>query len=149
LGRWDWEDDDDIVLAMQALDATGMKSFAQRDVLTLSGGERQRVALAMLLAQQPRLLLLDEPASHQDLQHQVRIFALLRKLADDGHALVAAVHDINLAARFATHALLMDGAGGVEAGLVADMLTPERLSRIFHHPVRQIDDAGRAWFVAG
>lgn len=149
LGRWDWESDADVALARRALDATGMAAFAQRDVLTLSGGERQRVALAMLLAQQPRLLLLDEPASHQDLQHQVRIFSLLRALADSGHALVAAVHDINLAARFATHALLMDGVGGVEAGPVMEMLTPERLSRIFHHPVRKLDDAGRAWFVAG
>ncbi len=148
LGRWDWESDADVAIAQQALDACGMAGFAQRDVVTLSGGERQRVGLAMLLAQQPRVLLLDEPASHQDLQHQVAIFTLLRALADGGRALVAAVHDINLAARFATHALLLDGSGGTEAGPVGEMLTPERLSRIFHHPVRRIDDQGRAWFIA-
>ena len=149
LGRWDWESDEDMALARRALETTGMAAFADRDVLTLSGGERQRVALAMLLAQEPRLLLLDEPASHQDLQHQMAIFSCLRSLADAGRALVCAVHDINLAARFATHALLLDGAGGAEAGLAAEMLTPERLSRIFHHPVRRLDDAGRSWFVAG
>ena len=149
LGRWDWESDEDMALARRALETSGMAAFADRDVLTLSGGERQRVALAMLLAQEPRLLLLDEPASHQDLQHQMTIFSCLRSLADAGRALVCAVHDINLAARFATHALLLDGAGGAEAGLAAEMLTPERLSRIFHHPVRRLDDAGRAWFVAG
>ena len=148
LGRWDWESADDVAVAEQALATTGMQAFAARDVLTLSGGERQRVALAMLLAQQPKLLLLDEPASHQDLQHQVAIFSSLRALADSGRALICAVHDINLAARFATHALLLDGAGGAEAGPIAAMLTPERLSRIFHHPVRQLDDGGRAWFVA-
>ena len=148
LGRWAWEGDDDMAIARQALDDCGMAHFAQRDVVTLSGGERQRVGLAMLLAQQPRVLLLDEPASHQDLQHQVAIFKLLRALADEGRALVAAVHDINLAARFATHALLLDGAGGSEAGTVDQMLTPERLTRIFHHPVRRIDDQGRAWFIA-
>ena len=148
LGRWAWESDDDVAIARRALAATGMASFAHRDVLTLSGGERQRVALAMLLTQQPRVLLLDEPASHQDLQHQVAIFSMLRALADGGNALVAAVHDINLAARFATHALLLDGAGGVEAGPAAEMLTPQRLSRIFHHPVRRIEDQGRVWFMA-
>ena len=149
LGRWDWESDDDLAIARRALQATGMEAFAGRDVLTLSGGERQRVALAMLLAQEPRVLLLDEPGSHQDLQHQVAIFSLLRALADGGRALVAAVHDINIAARFATHALLLDGAGGAEAGPVGEMLIPDRLSRIFHHPVRRIDDQGQSWFVAG
>ena len=149
LGRWAWESDDDLAIARQALNDCGMAHFAQRDVVTLSGGERQRVALAMLLAQQPRVMLLDEPASHQDLQHQVAIFTLLRALAAGGRVLVAAVHDINLAARFATHALLLDGAGGAEAGTIEEMLTPERLTRIFHHPVRRLDDQGRAWFVAG
>ena len=148
LGRWDWEGARDLEIARQALETTGMQAMASRDVLTLSGGERQRVALAMLLAQEPRLLLLDEPSSHQDLQHQVKIFSLLRGLAEAGCALVAAVHDINLAARYATHALLLDGAGGADAGPVDTMLTPERLSRVFRHPVRRLDDQGRAWFIA-
>lgn len=148
LGRWDWESDEDVQLARAALAAVGMEHFAERDVLTLSGGERQRVSLAMLLAQAPSVMLLDEPGSHQDLQHQVTIFSLLRSLADSGRLLLTAVHDINLAARFGTHALLLDGLGGAEAGPIGEMLTPERLSRIFHHPVRRIDDNGKAWFVA-
>lgn len=148
LGRWDWESDEDVHLARAALQAVGMEAFAGRDVLTLSGGERQRVSLAMLLAQAPSVMLLDEPGSHQDLQHQVTIFALLRSLATAGRLLLTAVHDINLAARFGTHALLLDGEGGAEAGPIGEMLTPERLSRIFHHPVRRIDDNGKAWFVA-
>lgn len=148
LGRWDWESDEDVQLARAALRSVGMEAFADRDVLTLSGGERQRVSLAMLLAQSPAVMLLDEPGSHQDLQHQVTIFTLLRSLADQGRLLLAAVHDINLAARFGTHALLLDGEGGAEAGPIEEMLTPERLTRIFHHPVRRIDDNDKAWFVA-
>jgi iron complex transport system ATP-binding protein len=148
LGRWDWEGPRDLEIARQALETTGTQALASRDVLTLSGGERQRVALAMLLAQEPRLLLLDEPSSHQDLQHQVKIFSVLRGLAEAGCALVAAVHDINLAARYATHALLLDGAGSADAGPIDTMLTPDRLSRVFRHPVRRLDDQGRAWFIA-
>ncbi len=148
LGRWDWESEEDVRLAQGALQSVGMEAFADRDVLTLSGGERQRVSLAMLLAQEASVMLLDEPGSHQDLQHQVTIFTLLRSLAGQGRMLLAAVHDINLAARFGTHALLLDGEGGAEAGPIGEMLTPERLSRIFHHPVRRIDDDGKAWFVA-
>jgi len=148
LGRWDWESEEDVQLARAALRSVGMEAFADRDVLTLSGGERQRLSLAMLLAQAPSVMLLDEPGSHQDLQHQVTIFTLLRLLADQGRLLLAAVHDVNLAARFGTHALLLDGEGGAEAGPIGEMLTPERLSRIFHHPVRRIDDNGKAWFVA-
>ncbi len=148
LGRWDWESEEDLQLAHAALRAVGMEAFTERDVLTLSGGERQRVSLAMLLAQSPAVMLLDEPGSHQDLQHQVTIFTLLRSLADQGRLLLTAVHDINLAARFGTHALLLDGEGGADAGPIGEMLTSERLSRIFHHPVRRIDDNGKAWFVA-
>ena len=148
LGRWDWEGEDDLAIVRRALEQTGMATFAQRDVLTLSGGERQRVALAMLLAQAPQVMLLDEPASHQDLQHQMAIFSLLRSLAQAGNILVVAVHDINLAARFATHVLMFDGAGGVLAGTATTLLTPENLSAVFHHPVRRLEDQGRAWFIA-
>jgi iron complex transport system ATP-binding protein len=147
LDAWAWESAADVALARANLARVGMDALAARDVLTLSGGERQRVALAQLLTQDPAVMLLDEPSSHQDLRQQIAVFDLLRDLAGAGKTLVAAVHDINLAARYATHALLLDGQGGATAGPVAEVLTPAHLTRIFGHPVRKIEDAGGSAFV--
>jgi ABC-type cobalamin/Fe3+-siderophores transport system ATPase subunit len=147
LDAWAWEDAADLAIARASLARVHMDDLAQRDVTTLSGGERQRVGLAQLLTQDPALMLLDEPSSHQDLHQQIAVFELLRELARAGKTLVAAVHDINLAARYATHALLLDGAGGAIAGPVGTILTAEHLTRIFGHPVRKIEDAAGSAFI--
>ncbi|MFX7140007.1 ATP-binding cassette domain-containing protein, partial [Acinetobacter baumannii] len=90
---------------LQALDLEGL---CGRDVLTLSGGERQRVSLAAVLAQQAPLLLLDEPLAHLDLRHQILVLDTLARLTRAGrHASMLILHDLNLARRYATHALLM------------------------------------------
>ncbi len=92
----------------KALAATGMESFRHASVLTLSGGERQRVFLAQVLAQDPRLLILDEPANHLDLPYQQAIFALIGEwLRQPGRAVLSVVHDLSLARRCATHALVL------------------------------------------
>ncbi len=101
-----WDSDDDRAIALDALRRLGLEALAARDVLGLSGGERQRVALATLLAQGPQLMLLDEPTAHQDVAHQLGLMRLLGELLDR-HAIVMTCHDINLAARYATHALLL------------------------------------------
>jgi iron complex transport system ATP-binding protein len=71
---------------------------------------------------------------------------LLRALADEGRVVVAALHDINLAARHATHALLLDGAGSISAGAIAKVLTTDNLSRIYRHPMRVVSEPGADWF---
>jgi iron complex transport system ATP-binding protein len=124
-----WDSEDDLRAARQALEQVGMTAFESADVMRLSGGERQRVALATLLAQAPRLMLLDEPTSHQDVAHQLSIMRLVRSLTAQ-HAMVVTTHDINLAARFATHVLLLS-PGDVKAGPVEEILTTGNLQNAF------------------
>ncbi len=112
-----------------ALEKVGMAGSEDRSVLTLSGGERQRVALAALLVQAPELMLLDEPVSHQDVAQQLQVMQLLRELSTN-HAVISSCHDINLARRFATHALVL-GEGQHWLGLVGDTLVPEILRQAF------------------
>lgn len=147
LGRWDWESPADEAIALKALERMGLAGFAERQVPTLSGGERQRLAIATLLVQQPRLYLLDEPLAHLDLHHQVEVLDHFRSLAADGAGVAMVLHDINLAARYASHMLLLDGEGGHTVGPTGAVLTVDRLSAAFGHPLRAIDDNGTPLFV--
>ena len=141
LGGARWESDEDRAIARRMLAALGLTAFAARDVLSLSGGERQRVALAAVLCQDAPLLLLDEPLSHLDLHHQIACLGTLAAWVRDGErTLLFTCHDLNLARRFATHALLLDGEGGAHAGPVHDVLTPALASRAFGYPLTLIRD---------
>jgi iron complex transport system ATP-binding protein len=148
--RWSWDADQDRRIAHEALAAVDATALAARDVTTLSGGERQRVAIAALLAQQVPLMLLDEPTAHLDLRHQVSVLAHLVETvrAGPGAALVA-MHDLNLAVRFASHALLLQPDGRAVAGAVEAVLDEVRLSHAFDHPVRRVRVDGRWTFIAG
>ncbi len=147
LGRWDWESPEDEAIALDALATMGLDGFADRQVPTLSGGERQRLSIATLLVQQPRLYLLDEPLAHLDLHHEICVLEHFRKLAAGGAGVAMVLHDINLAARYASHVLLLDGAGGHIIGSADRVLTAERLSAAFGHPLRAIADGERRLFV--
>ena len=141
LAGWGWERDEDRTAAHAALDTLGLADFATRDVLSLSGGERQRVALAAVLCQDAPLLLLDEPLAHLDLHHQIDCLeALIRWTRDAGRTVMFSCHDLNLARRFATHALLLEGNGIAHAGRARDVLTPELASRAFGYPLVLIRD---------
>jgi iron complex transport system ATP-binding protein len=136
LTGWGWERDEDRAAAHAALDTLGLAAFASRDVLSLSGGERQRVALAAALCQDAPLLLLDEPLAHLDLHHQIDCLEALQTWARGaGRTVMFSCHDLNLARRFATHALLLEGNGVAHAGLARDVLTPELASRAFGYPL--------------
>lgn len=147
LGRWGWESAADHRIARDALAAVGLHGFERRDVLTLSGGERQRVAIACLLAQSPRLLLLDEPTNHLDLHYQIAILDLIKRRVAAGCGAVMVLHDINLAARYADHVILLDGQGRVRAGRREEVLREDCLSQAFGHPIRALAHGGRALFV--
>ena len=141
LNGWGWERAADRDAAHAALDLLGLAAFAARDVLSLSGGERQRVALAAVLCQDAPLLLLDEPLSHLDLHHQIDCLeALAEWTREPRRAVLFSCHDLNLARRFATHALLLDGEGNAYAGPVHDVLTPALTSRAFGYPLILIRD---------
>ena len=116
----------------EALSMTGMAALRGKSVLTLSGGELQRAFLAQVFAQNPRVLLLDEPANHLDLGYQKHIFSLIGQwLQQPGRAVLSVVHDLSLALRYGTHAVLMDGGRCVAQGTTREALTPENLARVY------------------
>jgi iron complex transport system ATP-binding protein len=148
VGRWAWEGREDERLAREALAAVDLAGLGSREVHTLSGGERQRLAIAALLAQQPRLYLLDEPLAHLDLNHQIAVLELLsRRAREEGVGIVMVLHDINLALRHADRALLLFGEGRTLEGPVEAVLTAESLSRLYGHPLREVRDGGARYFV--
>ncbi len=148
VGRWAWEGREDERIAREALAAVDLAGLGSREVHTLSGGERQRLAIAALLAQQPRVYLLDEPLAHLDLNHQIAVLELLsRRAREDGVGIVMVLHDINLALRHAERALLLFGEGRTLEGPVESVLTAESLSRLYGHPLREMRDGGARYFV--
>ena len=128
-----WRDEtaDSAAIVASALDATGMGGFAPREFASLSGGERQRVMLARALAQEPSLLLLDEPTNHLDISAQLAALALLRSLAAGGMTVLAALHDLGLAATYADHVIVLRAGRVVAAGPTAATLTPELLREVY------------------
>ncbi len=149
LGRWAWESEHDRRVAQAALHAMDLDALARHDVTTLSGGERQRVGIAALLAQDPPLLLLDEPVSHLDLHHQVTVLEHLRRLARERHrAIVMSIHDLNLAARFATHALVIGPGARLHQEPAESTMNEVVLSAAFGHPVAAERYGNRTVYVA-
>jgi iron complex transport system ATP-binding protein len=126
-GEWDAEED--MKLAYSALQQCGLSHKVNADVRLLSGGERQRVALAAQLCQQADVMLLDEPISHQDVAHQLSVMQLLSGLKENC-AVIATCHDLQLARRFATHALIL-GEGQHWQGVAQEVIVPEILEQAF------------------
>ena len=121
----------------EALRMTGMTALRSASVLTLSGGELQRAFLAQVFAQNPRLLILDEPANHLDLVYQKQIFSLIGQwLREPGRAVLSVVHDLSLALRYGTHAALLDGGRCVAQGTAREALAPEHLAQVYGMDVR-------------
>jgi iron complex transport system ATP-binding protein len=114
-----------------ALAATGIAEFAARPVTSLSGGESARVALARALATQAPVLLADEPTVSLDARHQLVVMNVLREAARSGTAVLAVLHDLSLAARFADHVLLMQDGRIVTQGEAKDVLTSDRIAQVF------------------
>ena len=144
--RWQWESAGDFAIASEALAAVGLAGYEERDVLTLSGGERRRASLAAILAQTPRLFLLDEPTNQLDPNHQLEALQLLRERADAGAAVIVTLHDPNLAERFADDVLLIGKDGDWQCGHVADILTARHLSTLYDTRFEAAQIGGRRVF---
>ncbi len=131
-GKGLYETGEDFAAAADAMHKTDTLQFRDRDVRELSAGERQRVLLASALAQQPRVLLLDEPATFLDLEHQLSIYGLLRSLSREGLLIIAATHDLHLAGAYSSRVLMLANGSLHADGTPAEVLTPSNLAEIFH-----------------
>jgi iron complex transport system ATP-binding protein len=132
LSRFVRESDEDRRVAEQAMQLADVLHLAERPVTALSGGERQRTLIALCLAQQPQILLLDEPTSHLDLAHQLSILDLIARLNRDQRlAVVAVFHDLNLAAEFCGRLVLMENGRVAAAGTPVEVITEEAIRRVY------------------
>ena len=123
-------------LVERALQLTDLTDLRRSSMLSLSGGETQRVFLAQVFAQNPQVLLLDEPANHLDLKYQQQIFSLIQAWNQEpGHAVISVVHDLSLAKRYGTHALLMNHGEKIAEGEINGVLTPNCLQNVYHMDV--------------
>ncbi len=147
LDSWQWESGADREAARQALADCDLSGFESRELSTLSGGERRRVALAAVLAQDPDVLLLDEPQNHLDPRHQLAVLRLLRTRAQAGRSTVVSLHDASLAARFSDRALLLHGDGRWTFGAASETITSAALSDIYGVRVSEVEIAGRRHFI--
>ena len=148
IGRFQWESSEDYSIAGEALKIMGLDDMQERDILTLSGGERRRLAIAQILTQAPDAYLLDEPTNHLDPQHQLDTLRVFRRAADDGAGVIASLHDVNLAVRFADRCLLLFGDGRWQLGDSADVLNEETLSELFATQMEAVNWRSHELFVA-
>ncbi|MEO8275962.1 MAG: heme ABC transporter ATP-binding protein [Thermoanaerobaculia bacterium] len=131
LGGLAFESDRDVALARNALARCGALHLAGRPIDQLSSGERQRIVFARALAQETPILLLDEPASFLDLRFQVELFDRVRELAEEGSAVVAVLHDLNLAAEYCDRVVLLQAGRVFAAGPTAEVLTFQNLTAVY------------------
>jgi iron complex transport system ATP-binding protein len=135
-----WSSDDERVVNA-AMERTNVADLATRYVDELSGGQRQRVWLAMALAQDTPLLLLDEPTTYLDIAHQIEVLDLCAELHEDGgRTIVVVLHELNLAVRYATHLIVMRDGCILAEGPPRAIVTPELVEQTFDLPCRIIDD---------
>lgn len=144
-----WESEQDYARVSTALQLVGLAEFHDRDIQTLSGGEFQRMRIAMLLVQDPQILLLDEPVNHLDLQFQHAILnALTSIVSTSSKAMIMTIHDVNLAVRYCSHALLLHNDGRVESGEINRIVNEQTLSDLYQYPVKAIKSEQNKLFIA-
>ena len=126
----------DAAAVREAMERVDVARFADRSVHDVSGGERQRVLLARCLAQDADVLLLDEPTASLDVARAVETLSLVRSLVDEGRTVVAAIHDLDLAARFSDELVMLDDGRVVASGAPEDVVTVENVESVFGAPAR-------------
>lgn len=136
LGPWGLPGPHDVEQAKLLLERLGVATLTNRPLNEVSGGERRRVFLARALAQSPQLLVLDEPTAFLDVRHQIEALAVVHRTLAPTLGVVAVLHDVNLAARFATHVMLLRAGRVLALGLVEEVLTPALLSQLYDVEMR-------------
>lgn len=150
LGYWEREGATDRQKALAAIRAVDLEGFEARSVTGLSGGEARRLAFASLMVQEPAILLLDEPTNHLDMKHQIRIMDRVEKQVNEEQcATLAALHDVNLAARYCSHILMLFGDGEWQAGPTAELLNRKTLEKLYQCPVESVQTSGGSRFLPG
>jgi len=150
LSYWERESTTDRQKALDAIRAVDLEGFESRSVTGLSGGEARRLAFASLIVQEPDILLLDEPTNHLDLKHQLRIMNHVEQQVTEGsRCALVALHDVNLAARYCSHILMLAGDGAWLAGSAGELLVTDTLESLYHCPVESVQTSSGTRFLAG
>lgn len=131
LRRFQSETEEDYEVAMNAMRVTDTVHLKERGINEISGGEKQRVVIARALAQRPKVLLLDEPTAHLDIDHEVEIFDLLKRLNGEGLTILVVSHDVNVAAEYCGRILLMVKGKIAAEGTPEDVITPQILRSVY------------------
>ncbi|MDO4632141.1 MAG: ABC transporter ATP-binding protein [Corynebacterium sp.] len=137
LGRWSKEDE---IAVNKAMEKARVTELQDKRIDELSGGQRQRVWLAMVLAQDTPVVLLDEPTTYLDITHQVEVLNLARDLQEQGITVVAVLHELTLAFRYATNLVVMKQGAIHAEGKVKDVVTEELLKEVYDLDCRLVDD---------
>lgn len=137
---------DDFVIVSEVLEAMGLCEYSMRNINELSGGQRQKVIIARAIAQQPKILLLDEPTSSLDLKHQLEVLDIAKQQSNKNVTVIMSIHDLNLAARYSDKILMMKGGeifidGGVE------VLTPENIEPVYGVTVDVRHESDQIWIL--
>jgi iron complex transport system ATP-binding protein len=145
-----FESEADAAHVARAMELTGTTAFRARDFRSLSGGERQRVILASALAQTPEALLLDEPTTYLDLEHQISLYTLLRKLSREGLLVVSITHDLNLASSYSDRVVILHSGQVVRDGPPGEVFRADTMREVFRvETLIQPGPDGRPWIHYG
>ena len=147
LQNWQWEDEQDQQIALQALADTGISHLQHRQTDTLSGGEKRRLNIASVLTQDPSIFLLDEPTNHLDVKAQLEMLTLFKTLVlERRKTVIMVIHDPNLAVRYCDHVLLLMGQGQTLSGITEETMNSTNLSRLYQCRIKKISSDGHEFY---